>query len=114
MGDYPILRVASRHDAAENEKCPRCLSVFQHFMQLESALLGCYRCGSVFVSKPVRDYNYSRIVDQLKLQQVEEAEYKKMAEITGPHERFICGCEFEAKTRAGLAAHQRSCGANST
>jgi hypothetical protein len=101
------LKVLSRHDSVQNEKCPKCLNVFQHFMDLDGGKLGCYKCGTIFVSKPVRDYNYSRIVEQMKAQQAE-----KLRLVDPVQARFLCahsGCRFEAKTKAGLKAHQRRC-----
>ena len=131
--NHPQFRVASKHETVDTEKCPRCLDVFQHFMEVTHGLLACYKCGSVFISKPVRDYNYSRIMEQQKEQQLEVQDLEKLRAhkckcdqetlvdpITGPPEvikesetiRFLCSypeCRFEAKSKAGLVAHQRRC-----
>jgi len=94
-------RVKDRHETVENEKCPRCLEMFKHFMDLGDGLFACYKCGSVFVGKETRDYNYFRIKEQLELQKKETVE-----ELT---ENLTCVCKFKAKSLAGLSAHQRRC-----
>lgn len=99
---YGIL---SRHDAIENEKCPKCLMVFQHFIEVGEGVLGCLKCGSVFVGKVYREtFTPARIVEILKAQ--------KKAAIQPAEERseFIAPCGFEAKSKAGKVAHERSCG----
>jgi hypothetical protein len=98
-------------------------------MDLGNGRLGCYQCGSVFISKPVRDYNYSRTIDQLKAQQAEAEDFKLgktlIEQFPYPPKsvketekvRWVCGhvkpdkspCGFEAKSKAGLGAHMRRC-----
>jgi uncharacterized C2H2 Zn-finger protein len=90
--------VVSRHDL-ENEKCPRCLTIFVNFMVVGENLLGCLNCGSIFVKKEVREFVRDH---QKEIMQI----HKFALPPVGDH---ACGCGFEAKTKAGLKAHQRKC-----
>ena len=112
------FRVISRHSLPESEKCPRCLNVFQNFMDLGRGLMGCFKCGSVFVSRTVRDFNYGRIVEQMLLQDLEarEVDKKPPTEIRkdDPDPIFTCSCGKVCKSKAGLVAHQRKCNGGNT
>ena len=101
-------RVKDRHETVENEKCPRCLEMFKHFMDLGDGLFACYKCGSVFVGKETRDYNYFRIKEQLELQKKEVAVVLE-EEVEPLVDNFTCVCKFKAKSAAGLSAHKRRC-----
>ena len=85
--------VRSRHDLNSNEKCPRCLTIFQDFIDLDKGLLGCYRCGSVFVSKDIRDAEYRCKKEKLE----------KLKESLKCH---ICG--KACKSKLGLTSHLKS------
>jgi hypothetical protein len=137
-------RILSRHDTVSNEKCPNCLTIFQHFLDFADARyldqagrLACLKCGTVFISKRVREeLTPGRIKDILEQQSLEEAndensEYFKNLKL--PHsqtleaavnqpdtdagktpiavinEMFTAPCGFEAKTKAGQVNHSRSC-----
>lgn len=98
------IGVKNRHSCVDNEKCPKCLGIYQHFMDLEDGLLGCFVCGCVFVSKPVRDEVWKTVPAIVRQHQIEAQQAKIAAE-----NKTLCDCGFEAKNKAGLLAHQRKC-----
>ena len=88
--------IKNRHSGDANEKCPRCLTIFVNFMVVDENLLGCLNCGAVFVRKEVRGFVRSHQKEILINRDVKPIDN-------------VCNCGFEAKTKAGLAAHQRKC-----
>ena len=98
ISDFSIV---SKHDL-DNEKCPRCLTIFVNFMVVGENLLGCLNCGSVFVKKDVREFVRDHQKEILELN-------KAGHHILVDDIKNTCGCGFEAKSKAGLKAHQRKC-----
>lgn len=92
------MRLVSKHRLPENEKCPKCLMIFSNFAQVSDDLLGCLKCGCVFIRSEVRnelsEHQAKILVEQDKV--IELPVYR-------------CECGFEAKNNVGLAAHQRHC-----
>ena len=113
------MRILSRHDTVDGEKCPKCLTIFQHFADFEDGKLGCLRCGTVFLGKKMRDDLSFRVKDILieqknALEILDKQNYDMNEDFrkSNAHEllnTWECPCGFEAKSRAGLAAHQRRC-----
>lgn len=103
------FRVASRLSyREEGEKCPKCLDGWVDFMEIDSnkGLLGCYKCGCVFVRKGVRTEEISGKKDQLERQAKEE-----FVVVDGvPQENPLrCDvCDFVAKSIQGLKVHRVS------
>jgi hypothetical protein len=109
-------------------------------MDLGDGELACLKCGSVFISKRVREeLTPDRIKWILQAQEAEEAEViqpgnaggktssmasayfeanyelkAKQEESDSPpnrtHMGFVAPCGFEAKTKAGKVNHQKHCG----
>lgn len=95
------IKIKSKHDCYGN-KCPFCLRVHVNFADLGDDLLGCLKCGCVFIEKGKRADLEERQVEILVEQLKEKAAAAEEIKLT-------CECGFEAKNNAGLAAHQRKC-----
>jgi len=87
---------------ASVDKCPKCLYGWQDFMDigeslgLESGvLLGCYRCGSIFISKDVRNADM-------------DGKKEYLLSLTKPGE-FIAKCGKACRSKTGLISHERHC-----
>jgi hypothetical protein len=108
------MKIKSRHDS-HGEKCPFCLQIFVNFIDLGDDLLACLKCGSVFVAKEkrqdLRDHQAEMIAEQKKESEINFPPGKThiVENIVVPENLFVCPCGFEAKSKAGLAAHQRTC-----
>ena len=92
--------VINRHNGNENEKCPRCLTIFVNFMEAGKNTLACLNCGTVFVKKDVREFV------RLHQKRIMELEEQIEEHANNP---LVCACGFEAKSNAGLVAHKRKC-----
>ena len=88
------MKIRTKHECIENEKCPICRTIFQNFIDFENNMLGCLSCGCVFIEKQCRVDVGGRIKELVKAQIKE----------------FVCECGFKAKNNVGLAAHRRHCG----
>ena len=85
--------IKSRHEGHANEKCPRCLNIFQDFIDIGNGLLGCYKCGCVFVSKDIRDNEYA---------------HKKERVLDINKERTCPECGKVCRNKFGLTSHLKS------
>ena len=48
------MKIAGKHDEAKDEVCPLCRDKFRDFLKpLSGNLLGCYKCGVVFIKRSV-------------------------------------------------------------
>lgn len=90
-------------------KCPMCRYAWQDFMDVGASLglergvlLGCYVCGIMFVSKPVRDF------DKNHKREAVESESLPVGEPSEADD-FVAICGKVCKTKAGLLAHERKC-----
>jgi len=87
------MKILSRFDeVGMAEKCPRCLMLRENFLDIGGELLGCLKCGSVFVRKGFRD----------------GLDVKGMLEAQGRAD-WVCECGKVCGSKAGLMAHGRVC-----
>lgn len=105
-------RIRSRHDLPGQEKCPHCLQIFVNFADLGNSLLGCLKCGCVFIEKDKREY----LREHQKTILSDQLANKELVELGAKVDNgkvvvslLECECGFIAKSNAGLAAHQRNC-----
>lgn len=116
------FKVASRLNIRqEGEKCPRCLDGWVDFMVVdeENGLLGCYKCGSVFVSKAIREEERVGKKEQLARQVIVVVNDKPglVAALPAAVDKpaFICtepGCGKAFTVKVALIGHMRSHKAN--
>ena len=103
------MRIESKHDC-RGDKCPFCLQVHVNFAVVSDDLLGCLKCGCVFIRKSVkedlRDRQVEILVEQLKEKEVPKDPFHDDFD---PSEKLYCECGFFAKNTTGLAAHKRHC-----
>lgn len=97
------FRLLSKHDADKTEKCPRCLQIFQNFLDLGHNQLACLKCGCVFVGRDVRSFVDRNQKAILKSQELEVQIKEHFAD------ELVCACGFKAKNKTGLVAHKRHC-----
>jgi predicted adenine nucleotide alpha hydrolase (AANH) superfamily ATPase len=110
---YKVKR-KSMAGTINKDKCPRCLDGWVDFMDIngDGTLLGCYKCGCVFVSKDVRASEIEGKKEQLEKQDEELAKEKEsqeseiLSEQEGAYKCEICGKTFGAKI--ALIGHMRS------
>jgi len=97
------MEVASKFkEEYKGERCPKCSETFSNFIIIDDNLLACYKCGTVFVRKFIRDMEYDRVKEQLAIQIV----YKKP---TVEETVWLCKiCGKLCKSKGGLGAHMRS------
>ena len=84
--------IVSRHDVADNEKCPICRRVYVNFADC-GGMYGCLECGCVFLPKGRREH-------------LRENQVTILSELSSA---LVCECGFVAKTKAGLVNHKRRC-----
>lgn len=110
------MRVASKFEEEyKGERCPKCSEVFSNFIIIDDSLLACYKCGTVFVRKFIRDREYIRVKTQLAIQAKEKEKTVKDEDIV--HKRptiegtdtWLCKvCGKLCKSKLGLASHMRT------
>ena len=90
------------------ERCPKCLITNQNFLIIPSEeipLLGCFRCGTVFVSK-----RFISGLDVRALLEEQKRVEKAAAEPEPEPKTYICSsCQKDCRTGSGLAAHLKVC-----
>ena len=108
-----VFRVVSRLDkGSEGNKCPRCLDGWVDFMEIdaEKGLLGCYKCGCVFVNKAVRTGDMAGKKEQLARQASEKVQKPVAVEAEdaegGAFVCEVCGRTFDRKI--ALVGHMRT------
>jgi hypothetical protein len=99
-------RVASRFDKInETEKCPNCKNAFQDFIEFSEDLFGCFKCGTAFVPKRVRDAEFEGKRDQLDKQLSEMTDV--FTDAKDPDGLRCSVCNKICKSKLGLMSHQR-------
>jgi hypothetical protein len=96
-----------------NEKCPRCLETYNDFMDIlgDGAVLGCYKCGTLFVSRELRAKEVGGKKEQIMFQRMTKTVKveESPADASFPPGGYVCGeCHKICKTRLGLDSHLRS------
>ena len=89
------------------ERCPKCLITNQNFLVISHAdilLLGCFRCGTVFVSRRfISMLDVRALLDEQKCAEQE-------ANAPDPAAKYQCpSCQRDCRTGSGLAAHLKVC-----
>lgn len=132
MSRFRVFRKLGAGQRGVVEKCPICSEGWVDFMDIngDGSLLGCYKCGAVFVSKSLRDSELQgkkeQIERQLKPEYLKEpvkdrvpdavkalndAFLETLKDDIGQTDdvKFICPtCQKECKNQVGLMAHMRS------
>jgi len=89
-------KAASRFDEKyQDNKCPNCLFLNQNFIKVSDGMLACYKCGTVFIAKYVRDDFQLNLRDILKAQEQDRS-------------KWVCEeCGKICKTKNGLMVHSK-------
>ena len=78
------LKIATRANGeTEGEHCPKCSFTYSNFLKLSDHLWSCFRCGTVFVPKKIRNIEAGQIRKQIEIQLKEEQQNKHEKQVQG-------------------------------
>jgi len=122
MSRFRVFRKLGAGQRGVVEKCPICSEGWVDFIDIngDGSLLGCFKCGCVFISKSLRDSELQGKKEQIEKQLREAAKlpdavkavneaFQETMTYDFTEDGFVCPtCQKVCKNQVGLMAHMRS------